>query len=196
MLGQPRSHAMWRSNERERASVKQQVRTCTGVASSSFRWGRPRHSLQRSSPRRMLALAHAPARLLLRRALPRPRRAAMSAASSDAAPPPAPKAKKGAFTAEALFAYGEGVTPPVRVPPALLSSLSRLTMHRRAADAGRHRRQPECAPRARRPTPAAASLTPPRAQAMRRLRAMLRKWLSAPAPPGCALSALLCLLYP
>jgi hypothetical protein len=83
------------------------------------------------SPRRMLALAHGPARLLLRRALPRPqlrRRAAMasvaSGAATDAQPPP-PKAKKGAFSAEALYVYPAGMTPPVR---ALL--YMRLAAHR------------------------------------------------------------------
>ena len=68
----------------------------------------------------MLAPARAPARLLLRRALPRPLRRCAAMASPAAggaaseAPPPPPKAKKGAFSAEALYVYPAGTTPPVR----------------------------------------------------------------------------------
>ena len=75
------------------------------------------------STRRMLALAHGPARLLLRRALPRSasrRRVAMASSAAGGAaseaPPPPPKAKKGAFSAEALYVYPAGTTPPVRTP--------------------------------------------------------------------------------
>jgi hypothetical protein len=74
----------------------------------------------------MLAPARAPARLLLRRALPRPLRrcAAMASSAGGAAaeaPLPPPKAKKGAFSAEALYVYPAGTTPPVRTPPAFLA---------------------------------------------------------------------------
>jgi hypothetical protein len=98
------------------------------------------------APVRVVALARA----LLRRRAARPPalHAARTMASAAAAPPlppsgappPAAKPKKGAFTAEALYAYPAGTTPPVRARKALRRvralCVVPLTMPALAAPAG------------------------------------------------------------